>query len=140
MMKLYLMRHADAEPMVGDKDTPGRKLTEKGKAQASEAANKLRAKDVILDIILTSPYVRSAETAEIVADTLGLRDRLKKSSLLSPGSDISRLIQLMDKYRDKKNVLFVGHEPDLGTFAGELLHLGAPRPLGKAEVVEVEIK
>lgn len=134
-MKLYLMRHADAEPMVGDKDSPGRKLTEKGRAQASEAAKKLKVK---FDVILTSPYIRAVETAAIVADALGLRDRLKKSKLLAPGSDISQLISLMDKYRDKRNVLFVGHEPDLGIFAGELLHLGAPRPLGKAEVLEVD--
>lgn len=135
-MKLFLMRHADAEPMAGDKDSPGRKLMEKGREQASEAAKKLKVK---FDVILTSPFVRAVETAGIVADALGLRDRLKKTKLLAPGSDISQLISLMDKYRDKRNVLFVGHEPDLGIFAGELLHLGAPRPLGKAEVVEIDV-
>jgi phosphohistidine phosphatase len=140
MMKLYLMRHADAEPMVGDKDTPGRKLTEKGRAQASEAAKKLKAKDVTFDVILTSPYARAVETAGIVAEALGLRDRMKKNKLLAPGSDIGKLITLMDEYKDMENVMFVGHEPDLGVFAGELLHLGAPRPLAKAEVVGVEIK
>jgi phosphohistidine phosphatase len=139
-MKLFLMRHADAEPMVGDKDSPGRKLTEKGRVQASEAAKKLKAKDITFDVILTSPYLRAVETATIVADALNLRDRVKKSKLLAPGSDISKLISLLDKYRDKRNVLFVGHEPDFGIFAGELLQLGAPRPLGKAEVVEVGIK
>ena len=138
-MKLFLMRHADAEPMIDGKDSPGRKLTEKGRAQVSEAAKKLKVKETTFDVILTSPYIRAVETAEIVADELGLRGRLKKSAELVPGSDISKLIHLMDKYRDKRNILFVGHEPDLGIFAGELLHLGAPRPLGKAEVVEVEI-
>lgn len=134
------MRHADAEPMVGDKDSPGRKLTEKGRAQAGEAAKKLKAKEITFDIILTSPYVRAVETAGIVADVLGLRDRVKKSKLLAPGSDIGKLITLMDEYKDMEKVMFVGHEPDLGIFAAELLHLGAPRPLGKAEVVEIKIE
>jgi len=40
MMKLFLMRHADTEPMIDGKDNPGRKLTEKGRGQASEAANR----------------------------------------------------------------------------------------------------
>jgi phosphohistidine phosphatase len=123
--------------MVDGKDSPTRKLTGKGRAEASEAAKKLKANHITFDVILASPYLRAAETAEIVADTLGLRDRLKKSELLAPGSDISKLINLRDKFRDKKSVLFVGHEPDFGIFAGELLNLGAARPLGKAEVVEI---
>ena len=138
-MRLFLMRHGDAEPMVGDKDSPGRKLTEKGRVQADEAAKKLKAKDMTFDIILTSPYVRAVETAAIVADALGLRDRVEKSKLLAPGSDIGKLITLMDEYKDMEKVMFIGHEPDLGVFAGELLGLGSARPLGKAEVVEIEI-
>ena len=70
-----LMRHGEAESNVrgvvsGKKDNPHH-LTKKGKTQVRAAAEKLK-KEGGVDVIVASPFVRTKETAEIVADTLGI--------------------------------------------------------------------
>lgn len=71
----YLLRHGEADSNVKDIATSDIKasngLTEKGKKQIQEAAKKL-AKEKI-EIIISSPYPRTKETAEVVAKTLGLK-------------------------------------------------------------------
>ena len=143
-MKLYLMRHAEAETseqvMKQDRE---RRLTEAGRLQARVAANKLKEKlagsDEEIGSVITSPYVRAVETADIVAAVLGLDGKVFQAKALLPGADLNKIKQLEDEYRDSGNLLLVGHEPDLGVIAGQLLRLNAARPLGKAEVVEIKV-
>lgn len=76
-MKLYILRHA----IAGDRDEnlyPDdslRHLTEKGEKKMVKIAEHLKNMDVQLDVILTSPYVRTFETAKIVAKTFAIRKR-----------------------------------------------------------------
>ncbi|MBI5004863.1 MAG: class I tRNA ligase family protein [Candidatus Lloydbacteria bacterium] len=69
-----LIRHGEAEHnkenvLSGNPATPHH-LTEKGKGEVKAAAEKL--KDKKIDFIFTSPFVRAKETADILAETLGL--------------------------------------------------------------------
>lgn len=143
-MKLFLMRHAEAETSekVMKKDAD-RRLTEAGRLQVRVAANKLKEKlaqqDESIEVILTSPYVRAVETADIVATALGLDGKVFKTEALSPGADANKIRQIEDQYRDSGNLLLVGHEPDLGVIAGQLLRLNSARPLAKAEVLEIGV-
>ncbi|MDD5594152.1 MAG: phosphohistidine phosphatase SixA [Candidatus Margulisbacteria bacterium] len=143
-MKIFLMRHAEAETseQVMKKDAD-RTLTEAGKLQVRVSANKLKEKlaekDESIDLVLTSPYVRACETAAIAATVLGLDGKVIRERRLSPGADVEKIKQLEDEHRDAGNLLIVGHEPDLGIIAGQLLRLNASRPLGKAEVVEIAL-
>ena len=71
-MKIYLIRHGESTGDIedrfgGDYDDH---LTEKGKQQAQELANKL--KDRGIEIIYTSPKFRARETAEEVAKQLNV--------------------------------------------------------------------
>ena len=73
-MKIYLIRHSNAV----DPGTPGyeddslRPLTEKGRDKMNKIAAALKALDVQPDLIVSSPYVRARETAEILAKVLYL--------------------------------------------------------------------
>lgn len=143
-MKLYLMRHAEAEISNNQmKQDSERQLTEAGRLQARVAANKLKeklaARDEEIGQIITSPYIRALETANIAATVLGLDGRVATEKRLAPGADVSKVKEIEDEYRDSGNLLLVGHEPDLGIIAGQLLRLSVARPLGKAEVVEVQV-
>ena len=68
-----LMRHGEAENnvlrVVSSALPNNHHLTEKGKTQARDAAERLKGKKV--DMIVSSPLARAKETAEIVADILG---------------------------------------------------------------------
>ena len=65
-MRLYLMRHAEAvEP--GDWRGPDRTrpLTPLGAAKLSSAVEHMRRSKLSADVLLTSPYVRATQTADL---------------------------------------------------------------------------
>lgn len=73
-MKLYFVRHGETEWNVkkkiqGKTDIP---LNENGRNQARELANKLAADKLPAVKVYTSPQLRATETAQAVADALGL--------------------------------------------------------------------
>ncbi|MFZ4395113.1 MAG: SixA phosphatase family protein [Kiritimatiellia bacterium] len=71
-MTLYLMRHAEAEPIstgVVARDA-ARPLTEKGCRQAERMGLLLKKLDVKIDRTLSSPFVRARKTAELVLAAL----------------------------------------------------------------------
>lgn len=115
-MNLYLLRHGIAvDPSVPDfaKDAE-RPLTPKGKRRLLQIAKAMAALKISFDVILSSPYVRAAQTAEIAAKSLKRRKQLKFSDELTPGGNPKLLIQQLTDLRPKpKNVLLVGHEPYL---------------------------
>ncbi len=84
--RLLLMRHGEAESNVSEMISSGPEghkvhLTEKGKEMAEATAKKLGKEKIVA--IYSSPYVRTQETAGIVAAALGLPvatdERLKES-------------------------------------------------------------
>ena len=75
MIALHLLRHAhagDATRWPGDDDE--RPLSEKGVRQAERLGRAARATWTIApDLFITSPRLRASQTAEIVAEALGVR-------------------------------------------------------------------
>ena len=113
-MELFLLRHGiAAEPGTGsfskDSDRP---LTGKGKTKLRDVVKAMRALELSFDLILSSPYVRALQTAEIAATGLGARKKLELSRTLEPGGSFRDLIELL-KTRRSSQVLVVGHEPFL---------------------------
>jgi len=138
MKKLYLLRHAEAEPKgAGGKDSL-RALTEYGRQQAAEVGRQVRAKKISFGIILTSPYVRARQTAEIVAGICGAEDVLVQEPSLASGCTVEDMKKILRAYQDYDTVLCVGHEPDFGEIAAYFLRLESSRPLKKAELVEID--
>lgn len=121
-MKLYFLRHGRAENRVDwqgrDADRP---LTSVGEEAMRREAEALRAMGLALDLIVTSPLARARRTAEIVADGLGLTDRLMEDARLAPGFDVARLEQLLAAYGSAGPVMVVGHEPDFSETVAELI-------------------
>ncbi len=70
--------------------------------------------ELSFNLILSSPFLRAKQTAEIVADELKLRKHLKFSDGLVPGGNPDVLIQALDELKPApENILLVGHEPSL---------------------------
>lgn len=122
-MNLYIIRHAIAEELGAhnNQDDSQRELTEKGRAKMYDIAEGLKAFNVELDLILSSPYVRARETAEIVADIFKMKDKLVYSEELTPAGDLGRLIDEVNKKYPVENLAIVGHEPSLSTLVSILL-------------------
>jgi phosphohistidine phosphatase len=115
-MNLYLLRHGIAV----DPSKPGiardaeRPLTPKGKRRLRQIVGAMGVLKISFDVILSSPYVRAKQTAEIVAKSLKRRKQITFSEELTPGGNPRLLIQQLNDFQPKpKNILLVGHEPYL---------------------------
>ena len=78
MRRLFLIRHAKAEPSVG-RDDYERRLTDRGRADARRVAAALAARRMLPDLLIHSGAARAKETAEILAAEWPRRVELRKS-------------------------------------------------------------
>jgi phosphohistidine phosphatase len=122
-MNLYLLRHAIAV----ERGTPGmddsqRELTAEGAAKMTRIARGMLALDLEFDLILSSPYIRARQTADIVAEVFNARDRLRFTDNLVPMADGEQaVLEINKRYRKNENILIVGHEPMLSSLIAVLI-------------------
>ncbi len=130
-MRLYLVRHADAEPGEPDELRP---LTAYGRRQARELGARLAAEGARGAAVLTSPLLRARETAEEIARALGTT--AEPDRRLAPGATAST-VQAAAAERGT-TVVAVGHQPDCSRIAAALT--GGPEPpFPKAGVVALDL-
>ena len=85
-MEIYILRHGIAEePMPGMRDAD-RALTEEGVKRLQAVLRRARAADVKPPVILTSPYRRARETAEVAKQALRGAGTLVETRSLTPDS------------------------------------------------------
>jgi phosphohistidine phosphatase len=130
--ELYIMRHGIAvdRGTAGYANDAKRPLTPEGKKKMREITAGLVRVGFDPDWIVTSPLVRAAETAEIVADGLGGRVPRDFCDALRPGSSAEALLTFLAKQPNRRRVLVVGHEPDLSELAARLVGAGRHAHLG----------
>jgi len=96
----------------------------------------------IPELMITSPYLRALQTAEIFAEELGYsKQKIRKSELLLPGAEPLQLFRELAKDKDLSVVFVFGHAPHLddvvATALGSKHHISA---LKKAGVALVELR
>jgi phosphohistidine phosphatase len=123
-MEIYLLRHG----LAVERGTPGfasdaqRPLTAKGEKQLKRVGQAMAVLKLDFDVILTSPFLRARETAEIVATALKARKRLKSCVALAADRKPAGLIRSLQGMKPMpKSVLLVGHEPFLSELISRLL-------------------
>lgn len=134
-MKLYFLRHGQANWEHWDRPDDERPLTKKGRKEVENVASALKKLQVRPQEILTSPLPRAVETAQIVADRLEME--VVTTPLLAPGFGLHSLRQLLSEHPDC-DLMFVGHEPDF-SFALEQMTGGTVR-MAKAGLARVDME
>jgi phosphohistidine phosphatase len=119
-VKLYLMRHAPAEDQAGSGRDFDRELTVSGRGRARDVARALADAGEGPRRILSSPYVRARETAELVAERFEPRPPIETCAELGCGGDALPVVQRL-LGEGARRVMLVGHEPDLTELAMRLL-------------------
>lgn len=122
-MDVFLLRHGIAEERAARSGQDSeRRLTEKGIRRVRQIARALLEMELEFDVILSSPFLRARETAEIVAQVLHWEDRLRFSSHLAIPASSTKLIEEINRAQPAvQSVLLVGHEPHLSGLASLLL-------------------
>jgi phosphohistidine phosphatase len=120
-MDLYILRHGIAEPRGGSKPDPERALTDDGRRKLRLVLERARAAKVAPSLILSSPYVRAMQTAEIAAGVLKYRGEIVQTKALLPNARVERLWAEIRSHGDERAILVAGHEPHLSRAVAYLL-------------------
>jgi phosphohistidine phosphatase len=120
-MILYVIRHATAEEPGGKPDAE-RALSPGGREEARTAGRALRALKAGLERIVSSPYARARETAELIAQGLEPAPPVEVRDALASGASPEALLKLLGDVPGRE-VALVGHQPDLGHFLAVMLDM-----------------
>jgi phosphohistidine phosphatase len=140
-MELYLFRHGIAED--GDPGSPdsARELTDDGREKAAAVVKMARKTGVRPSLILTSPYVRARQTAQIAADELAFEGDILNIDSLVPHSSPEKVWQSIRDHADETAILLAGHEPLLSQLVAWLLNAPSLRvEMKKAALVRIDVE
>ncbi|MCM0081398.1 phosphohistidine phosphatase SixA [Geomonas sp. Red32] len=137
-MIIHVVRHAEAVDRSPQVSEEHRYLTARGRERFRDAARAFKKAGFRPDVILTSPLVRAVQTADILAEALHFAGDCDVASQLSPGFRLSLLQKCLAGHREAKEVVLVGHEPDVGMLVHDLLEVNGPCSLKKGVIVSLE--
>jgi phosphohistidine phosphatase len=147
MRRLFLIRHAKAQPSVGRNDFE-RKLTDRGHADARRVAAALAARHMLPDVLVHSGAARAKETAEVFAGAWPRGVELHEDRALYDATQSMLLAHARALSNAHARVGLVGHNPGLGELAvalagsgahPELRHLAAKYPTGAVAVLDFSV-
>lgn len=119
-MQLLLIRHARAASQFGSSDD-ARPLTDEGREDYQHIAQEIVDQGVSLDAIWHSPARRTTETAEILAETAGLRDNaIRVAPWLSTSHGRDEILPLLMQLTSEATAI-VGHEPTMSALTALLM-------------------
>jgi phosphohistidine phosphatase len=129
-MRVILFRHGPAgerDPKQWPDDAE-RPLTQKGIARTRAASVGLAGLLEDVNVIATSPLVRAAQTAKLLADVMRGKPVIETIDELRPGQPPRAILKRLSEASRRHTIVLVGHEPDLGQLAG-FLAFQTPAPL-----------
>ena len=123
MKTLYLIRHAKSswdDPNLSDFDRP---LNERGKKDAPRMGKRLKERDVVADLLLSSPARRAHSTAKRFAEALQFNKEKIKTDRELYHADEEEILAVIRSLSDKLDtVLLFGHNPGMTYFINSMNH------------------
>jgi len=143
-MQLYIVRHGIAIDREDPKSPPEaeRYLTEEGVEKTKQVAKRIAGLRISADLLISSPYVRAVQTAEIFAAALdhGMQKIIKSEALL-PGAEPGAFFRELARQKEAASVFCFGHAPHVDEVVAAAV--GAKHhitEMKKAGVALVELK
>ncbi len=90
-------------------------------AKLRQEAKALNTLEVAFDVIITSPLVRTKQTAEVFAEYMKPKPSVSNSDTLAPAGSAAGVMQELAKHAKKGRIALVGHEPNMGELAARLI-------------------
>lgn len=132
--RVYFLRHAPAGDRASwEGPDDARPLTEKGRKRFRQESKGLRVLIGMPDAIVSSPYARAQETAELAARALKFTGNVELDDHLVHGGDPRMVQRILEARPEARDLVLVGHSPDLERWIGFLI-------TGRDDVLPVELK
>ncbi|MBX5494178.1 MAG: phosphohistidine phosphatase SixA [Bryobacteraceae bacterium] len=121
-MQIHILRHGIAEDAKPGSPDADRALTPEGRKKLRDVLKLARGANVRPSLILTSPYRRAVETAEIASAVLDGKAEIVGSAALQPSGDPRDVWEEIRVHKDESELLLVSHEPLTSRLTGFLLN------------------
>jgi len=121
-MDIYLLRHGIAEEGRAGMRDADRALTQEGREKLRRVLKRAKAAGVTPALILSSPYRRALQTAEIAAESLAYRGRVVQTEALVPNASPHDVWGEIRARRDETSLLLASHEPLMSSTLALLLN------------------
>ncbi|HUV08794.1 MAG TPA: phosphohistidine phosphatase SixA [Spirochaetia bacterium] len=115
-MVIYLIQHGKAKTKEED---PERGLTEEGREEAERVSAFFTKLSPDIHVIWHSGKKRARETAEIIAGSLNIQNRIMEHTGLNPNDNISDIQGILEK--SQHTLVIVGHLPHLARLCSKLM-------------------
>jgi phosphohistidine phosphatase len=138
-LRIFLVRHADADAEIpeglGDE---ARALTAKARATALAHFTSLAERMGPISLVLTSPLVRTVQTAQLLSSSCRHEGSLKAHRCLLPDMPVGSVESVLAEHVGQ-HLALVGHQPSMGALAAHLLGMQAfPKPVSPGTVIALE--
>ena len=123
-MNLFVLRHGIAVELgaPGFARDAERSLTSEGQEKLQQIAKAMHWMDLAFDAILSSPYLRARQTAELIACSFKKVAKVELCEALAPGATSAQVIEALRRLKPApENLLLVGHEPNLSHLVSVLV-------------------
>jgi phosphohistidine phosphatase len=137
-MEIYILRHGIAEDGKPGQPDAERHLTSEGRQKLQRILTVARDAGVKPEVLLSSPYRRAMETAEIAQQVLRRSERILQTDVLTPGYTPERVWDEIRLHHDASQVMIVGHEPQLSTVVQFLC--GGRVAMKKGAIARVDVE
>ena len=124
MLRLLLLRHANAERSRPGEGDVARRLTERGRSEAAELGACMQTEGLTPDATAVSPAARTRETWELVAKALANAPEPASDDRLYDATPADILKVIQDTPAKVGTLLVIGHNPGLHEFAASLVASG----------------
>ena len=120
-MEIYILRHGIAEDGQAGQPDSERALTSDGRKKLRSVLRVAASAGVAPSLILTSPYKRAVQTAQLAAEILEYKGELLRTKSLEPGSAPKAVWDEIRVHKDEERILLAGHEPLFSRLTAYLL-------------------
>ena len=142
-LEVYLIRHGIAAER-GDEypDDSKRPLTPEGIAALRKEVKALAALDITFDQIITSPLLRTKQTADVFAQGLPSKPPIATSDALAPAGSPASVVQDLAKQirKGQGRIALVGHEPNIGELAARFIGARSPLEFKKGAICRIDFE
>ncbi|MCY7295861.1 phosphohistidine phosphatase SixA [Alteromonas sp. a30] len=138
-MRLFIMRHGEAEPY--NTSDEARNLTIYGRSQAQQAGIWLKQEYDQIDMALVSPFVRAKQTLESIQQFVDV-GRVEINTDITPCGNPSLVHDyvdvLLNEHSDVKSLLLVAHMPIVSFLLDEFCKSNQAALFGTASIFSVD--
>jgi len=135
VISFIFVRHGSPEPFVDSQPDKDRRLVKRGIKQMKRVAELLEDINVEIDRILSSPFLRAYQSADVISEDMKLEANIETVPDLEPDRDPSGFMTRIKEF-DNIGCLVVSHQPVLRKLLRTMT--GAEIEIGKGAVVLVD--